>query len=79
MQSKVGAARLDTLRGFVVNLCDDASFPIVLLAVNVGRHHLEGQRTFNKNNFSVGPSGNALRLHIERVNVKPACWQIRTA
>jgi hypothetical protein len=79
MQAKMGAAWLNALRRFVVHLGHNPRFPVVLLAVNIDRDHLEWQGTFYENDFAIGSSGDALGLHIERIDMEPACWQIRTA
>ena len=73
MQAKVRATRSYPLRRLSVHRRDDARFPIVLFAVDIGGHHFKWQSTFHKNNFAVWPSGNALGFHVERINVQPSC------
>jgi hypothetical protein len=79
VQTKVGAARTHALRRFVVNLGHDAVLKAAFLASDLDRNHLKGQGTLNKNHFAIGPAGDALGIHVQRVDSQPAFWQVGAA
>jgi len=77
MQSKMGATWAYALGRFVVNLGHSAVLKTAFLASDLDRNHLKGQGALNENHFAVGPAGNALGIHVQRLDPQPALRQVR--
>ena len=70
VQTKVRTARPHALRRLMQDLKHSGFFKAALLAVDIGCHPFKGQRPFNKHHLAVGPMGNTLCIHVERLDVK---------
>jgi hypothetical protein len=57
-----------------VNFCQRGFFEAGFLTKNIGSDPLKRQGTYNKNDFAIGPVGNALSLHVKRLYVKKIGW-----
>ena len=72
VQAKVRAAGAHALAAFAVHGQQAGGFPVVFLAVHVGRDDFAGQRAFDEDDFAVGAAGDTLRVHVKGLNLKPA-------
>ena len=75
VQTKMRAPGLDPLRRLPVHRSQRSGFPIVFLAMHLGRDPFGGQGTVYKHNFAIRAPGNTLGVHVKGFNRKPALGQ----
>ena len=75
MQAEVGAAGAHALGRFAVDGRQAGGFPVVLLAVHVGRDQLGGQSPVDEHHLAIGLAGHALGFHVHGHHFQPAFGQ----